>query len=85
MDSFTRQVVEDCARLGMPGWQRFLLVLALAILRVCGRQAVEAIKRIELPKPEPGDEVDEGGKVIRFGAREGGGPAGGGPEGGMGG
>jgi hypothetical protein len=59
--SFLRDVFKEAGRLGLSGLERFLLILAVAVLRVAGRRAWDLARRIEWkvePAPPP---VSDGG------------------------
>ena len=57
MTRFLRDVVDECRSLGMPGWQAFVLTIALALLAVLGKQAIgvalRAVAKLPLPPGDP--------------------------------
>ncbi len=57
MTSFLRLVLEEADALGLPGWQRAFVILALAVLSASGkvglRAVVAAAGKVKIEPPEP--------------------------------
>lgn len=70
--SFLADVLDEAAALQMPGWQRFLLTLAVALLAVLGRDALRALVRGALrasaTPPPSGDDAPSSPSPASWGA-----------------
>jgi hypothetical protein len=55
------EVIREAGRLGLAPWERLVLILAVALLIVMGREAREVLRNVKLEPQEP---VDEGGKTL---------------------
>jgi hypothetical protein len=54
--SLFAKVMAEAGRLGLVWWERLVLILAVALLLVMGREARDVLRNLKLEPQEPADE-----------------------------